>query len=498
MTPTLTATPTTYTNGATPHPPATTPAHDKPGTLTFDLFQYRAEDGGILDCWHDLYSEQWMFVTGYDAWYRWRGTHWAKDEQQGLQRQVEALMDAMNRAAAAELALLPDPGPLGDDPETAALPTFLKAIKRATKRSRARVASVEGMAQARCAVRAADLDAGNVLNLKNGTLDLDSLALRAHTPGDRLTYVLDYDHDPDALAPRFEQFVSEVLVNEEPDETGRWVTDIDLCTMFQELLGYSLTNDTRHEVMTWLSGDGGNGKTVAITTMQMLLGPLCCSVDFQTIGQPGNYDLAELPGRRVAFSTESERGGKVAEGWIKRIVSGERINARAIYGSPFEFKATAKVWWAMNDKPLIRDTSNAIWRRLKLIPFHRTFTEQDKDPSLLHKLAGELPGILNFALDGLRRLRQRGRFPESRAVAAAIDEYRMESNPVAQWLAECTTPAEGPATLASALFEDYQAWATRNGRQAMNATNFGRELKRGRMQRTKKMTGWFYNVSLLP
>lgn len=482
-------TPTTYTNGATPHPPATTPTHDKPGTLTFDLFRYRAEDGGILDAWHDLYSAGWMFVTGYDVWYRWQGTHWAKDEHQALQRQIETLMDAMNRAAAAELAAA------GDDDEDK---KFLVAMRAATKRSRARVASVEGMAQARCAVRAADLDAGNALNLRNGVLDLDSITLRPHAPGDRFTYVLDYDYDPDALAPRFEQFVGEVLVNEEPDENGRWVTDIELCTMFQELLGYSLTNDTRHEVMTWLSGEGGNGKTVAITIMQMLLGPLCCSVDFQTIGQPGNYDLAELPGRRVAFSTESERGGKVAEGWIKRIVSGERINARAIYGSPFEFKSTAKIWWAMNDKPIIRDTSNAIWRRLKLIPFHRTFTERDRDPTLLNKLAGELPGILNFALDGLRRLRQRGSFPESAAVAAAINEYRMESNPVAQWLGERTTPTGEPSTLASALFEDYQLWATRNGRQAMNATNFGRELKRLRLQRTKKMTGWFYNVSLLP
>src|SRR5690606_27664534 len=101
---------------------------------------------------------------------------------------------------------------------------------------------------------------------------------------------------------------------------------------------------------------------------------------------------------------------------LKRIVSGERIKARPIYGAQFEFDSQAKVWWAMNDKPIIKDTGNSIWRRLKLIPFNRTFTDLDKDPELGQKLEAESPGILNFALDGLRRLRLRGKLPESAAV----------------------------------------------------------------------------------
>lgn len=492
-----------------------------PATQTFDLFQYRAEDGGILDCWHDLYCDQWIYVTGYESWYRWAGTHWAKDERQGIQRQIEALMDAMNKAASDELkALVHNINNVNimdvmnkaasDDDDDKAERAFLKAMIAATKRSRARVASVETMAQARLAVAAGTLDAGNVLNLRNGTLDLDTIAQRPHNRGDYLTYVLDYDYDPDAVAPRFERFVQEVLVKEDPDENGQWVTDEELCRLFQELVGYSLTNDTRHEVMTWISGDGGNGKNVAIVTLQRLLGPLCCSVDFQTIGMPGNYDLGEIPGRRVIFSTESERGGKVAEGYVKKIVSGERINARAIYGKPFEFKSTAKVWWAMNDKPIIRDTSNSIWRRLKLIPFNRSFTDEDKDVDLLDKLKAELPGILNFALDGLHNLRLRGRFAESGAVTEAIEEYRKESNPVVQWLDERTQPTYTPGTPLStlanayyttsggALFADYQAWALQNGRQPMNKTNFGRELKRLKVPKKPLTAGNFYAVTILP
>lgn len=460
-------------------------------TATFDLMKYRPEDGGILDCWMDLYASDWLYVTGYECWYKRTATHWAKDERQCLQHQIQALMNAMNKAATD--ALLTELAQDEDDQDESLI-SFLKAMCKATKRSKSRVASVEGMAQAQRAVAASMLDAGNVLNLRNGTLDLDTLTLRPHDPADHLTYCLDYDYDPQALAPRYEQFLQEVLGDY--DNQGQWVTDLDLCLLFQELFGYSLTNDTKHEVMTWLSGEGGNGKTVAITVILWLLGALSCSVDFQSIGLPGNYDIAEIPGKRVIFSTESERGGKLAEGYVKRIVSGERINARAIYGKPFEFKSQAKVWWAMNDKPVIKDTGNSIWRRLKLIPFNRTFTNQDKDPDLLNKLESELPGILNFALDGLRRLRLRGRFPESKAVQEAVNEYRKESNPVAQWLDERTEPINQPYTAATALYADYCAWCGNNGRQAMNSNNFSRELTKLKIDGKKLTNGKFYYVKL--
>ncbi len=451
----------------------------------FNLLDYRPEDGGILDCWMDLFAEDWLYVTGYEAWYKWTGTHWAKNECQGIHKQIQALMDAMNREATKQMldaAVTAKAARDAGDIIAAELAEKeagkYRAYTGATKRSRARVSSVETMAQAQRATAGGDLDAGNVLNLRNGTLCLDTITLRPHCKDDHLTYCLDYDYDPAATCPRYEQFLCEVLVKEEQDENGQWVTDLELCQLYQELKGYSLTNDTRFEAMTWLSGEGGNGKSVEIATTQKLLGPLCASIDFQTIGMPGNYDLADIPGRRVIFSTESERGGKVAEGYIKRIVSGERIKARPIYGAPFEFNSVSKVWWAMNDKPIIKDTGNAIWRRLKLIPFNRTFTEQDKDPALIPKLEGELSGILNFALDGLRRLRLRGKLPESAAVTQAIAAYRHETNAVAQWRDERTITIAQPVTLSSDLHADYRAWCVQNGRESFNNTNFGKELKR--------------------
>lgn len=442
---------------------------------TIDVFKYRPEDGGVLDAWLEICGSDWIYVTGFEAWYAWTGTHYKLDNCKQLEKQIQTLLDLMNQAARDELsALFGDEDADNDEKEKDAKQAKrLSAYIAATTRTRSRVASIEGMAQAQRAVSADRLNTLNVLNLENGTLDLDTLTLNPHDRDDYLTYVLSYKYDPEAIAPRFERFVSEVLVKE-----GTTETDFELCQLFQELLGYGLTNDTRHEAMVWMPGEGGNGKTVAITVIQWLLGTMAHNVNFETIGLPGNYDLADIQGKRIIFSTESEKGGKVSEGYVKRIVSGETMAARTIYGKPFVFKSIAKVWWAMNDKPIIKDPTDSVWRRMYIVPFHRQFSDAEKDIDLLPKLHDELSGILNFAFDGLRRLRQRGRLPQAQASDHAKRDYRRDNNPVLQWKDENTEATSTADTPATELYENYKVWAVSGGRQPLNVTNFGKELKR--------------------
>lgn len=456
------------------------PVEEVPAPKVFD---YNPEDGGLVDAWIDLFADEWLYVTGYDAWYGWQRTHWQRDDTLGVQYQIQEMIRAMNQQAREATAKAKADG--DEDKEKA-----FRAYVAATKRSNSRVISVEKMAQAQRASGAAELDKGNLLNLVNGTLSLDNLLLHDHDPANLLSYCLPYEYDYYATCPRFRRFIDEVIVKED----GK-TPDTDLTLLLQELVGYSLTQDTNHEAMIWLAGEGGNGKTVMITILSKLLGPLAVGLNFQTIGMAGNYDLAELPGKRIVFSTESERGGNMAEGYIKRIVSGETINARPIYGTPFYFQSTAKIWWAMNDMPTVKDTSNALHRRLKLIRFHRVFKDAEKDVHLIDKLSEELPGILNWALGGLLRLREQGQFTQAAAVDAAKDEFRLESNPIAQWLKERTEP--GGETLATAAYQNYSNWCTRSGHQEWNSTNFGRELARLNVQKERKRSGQVYRFSLL-
>lgn len=465
--------------------------------LPFDKF--RAEDGGILDAWRSLpESEDWIFVPEHGDWARWAGTHWERGAGAQLFARLQSLMDSINlQALGAMRAAYADMAALGkdDEDERAALSAEAAealAMVKATKRSAARVRSVEELAQAWATVPSTKLDAGNLLNLANGTLDLDTGNVAPHRREDRLTYTLPYSFDAGADCPRWRRFLSEVLVNVQTLEP-----DKDLAGLAQELVGLSLTTDTRHEVMAWLSGEGGTGKSSFLHVLGRLLGPLSIRVDFQGLDRPNDYSLAKLPGRRVALSTEAQKGGGAGERWIKSIVSGEPIPAREIYGRPFEFTPVCKIWWAMNDRPVIKDTSDAIWRRLALIPFNRRFTPEERDRDLTRKLETELPGILNWALEGLARLRSRGRLPEVEAVAVAVSEYRHETNAIAQWLAERTVKNEAAVTRAAAAFNDYAAWSKDNGRQPMNNTNFARELARLGHDKGRDNRGVYYRFGLL-
>lgn len=520
-----------YTNGTNGHAPYTnghgkpvTPAEQTPeptpepvvdapeGKLqpALNAIHYRAEDGGIMDAWLDHYGDEWIFVVGPDKWHHWNNTHWAEDKALSIRRQIVDLLDLMNRQCSENMKTAPEKikqisakyAAAGLDIPDAALHEIerikteagiAKAMHMATKRSSARLSSVEAMSRPKRGVAVDRMNIDDALNLANGVLSLKSLELRPHDRSDMFTYCLDYEFDPDADCPLFKKYLSEVLVLE-----GTTQTDESLVMMFQELLGYSLTPDTKHEVMVWMFGEGGNGKSVAISIVEALLGPMSMSIDFQSIGLPGNYDLADIPGKRVLLSTEAERNKSMAEGYIKKIVTGDTINTRPIYGSPISFKSTAKIWWAMNDKPIIKDTTDSMWRRMKLIPFYRKFEEgKNADVDLPNKLRAELPGILNWAIDGLLRLTLNGRFTRSAASEDAKQQYREEANPVAQWVNTMTVRTSYPATLQGALFKEYTHWCQEQNERAITSTQFGKDLKRLRIECERKTAGFMYNLALV-
>jgi|694.fasta_scaffold86665_3 putative DNA primase/helicase len=510
-----------YTNGAAHH--KTEQKSDGTETVTdeqlrepapqakknFDPLRYRAEDGGILDAWLDVCGNKWLFSVGHDLWHYWNNTHWQEDKERLVFEQILDLMDTMNRECT--LVMKETPGKIKalveryakvdmDTPESAIKDIermklsaeIAKSLHKATKRSSGRVASVEIMARSKRRAETPKFNAMESMNLKNGTLDLRSLELLPHNPEDLFSYCLDYEYDPNADCSLFKKFVSDVLVHE-----GTTDTDEKLVSLFQELLGYSLTTQTNYQVMVWMPGEGSNGKSVAISILKALLGPLATSIDFQTLGTAGNYDMAEIPGKRVLLSLESEKGGGIAEKHIKAIVSGDLMKTRPIYGSPIDFCSTAKIWWAMNDKPVIKDTTNAIWRRMKMIPFHRTFDESTADPYLLEKLLHELPGILNWAIEGLIRLNLNSRFTTAENAENAKQVYKDQSNPVSQWMNTMCVPTSYPTTLQGALYTSFKNWCIDNGERLITSTQFTLDLKRLKVESKRKTSGVMYYLALI-
>src|SRR5215204_3298752 len=153
------------------------------------------------------------------------------------------------------------------------------------------------------------------------------------------------------------------------------------------------------------------------------------------------YQLAELVGVRLVSVSETKRGVQLEEATVKQITGNDTISARAPYGRPFSYRPQFKLWLSTNHKPEIPDGSEAIWDRMRLIPFTQRF-EDDKgaDPKLPAKLREELPGVLAWAVRGCLEWVEGG-LGSAAAVEAATAAYRAETDVIERFFEDvCLRP----------------------------------------------------------
>jgi P4 family phage/plasmid primase-like protien len=242
-----------------------------------------------------------------------------------------------------------------------------------------------------------------------------------HDPAFFSRICLPYPYDEHAQCQQWIYFLQEVL----PDPECR--------KLLQEWFGYCLIPDTSLQRFLLLEGTGANGKSVALSVLMALLGPDNVSaVSLENFG--GTYNLTETLGKLANITPEIGELDKTAEGILKAFVSGEILQFNQKYKPVFTARPTARLVLATNTRPRFSDKSQGLWRRLLLIPFPNTIPEEMQDPSLAEKLVQELPGILNWAVEGLKRLHLRGRFEEPLVCQQAKQEYIREVNPVRLFL----------------------------------------------------------------
>jgi len=181
----------------------------------------------------------------------------------------------------------------------------------------------------------------------------------------------------------------------------------DLIAFLQRATGYSLTGETSEQCLFILHGSGANGKSTFVETIHALLGDYGQKTETKSFMQRQSEgvrnDLARLKGARFASAVEIGRGQKLDEALIEEATGGDRIAARFLFKELFEFQPQFKLFLACNHKPEIRGTDEGIWRRVKLVPFDVTIPPKERDKRLLVKLRAELPGILNWALEGCQQ-----------------------------------------------------------------------------------------------
>jgi len=334
-----------------------------------------------------------------------------------------------------------------EDPEQRTRAAKEAARAQAEPRIRAMLTLAE--TEPAIATSVAELDGDPLLlDCQNGTLDLRTGELRDHNPADLITRGTDVPYDAAATAPRWERFLAEVFD-----------ADADLIGFFQRLVGYTLTGETREHVLVVLHGSGDNGKSTAVEVVKELLGDLAVTAAFDTFARahgdrgPRN-DLARLHGARLVTASESGEGRRLDEATVKEVTGGDTIAARFLYGEHFEFRPAFKLLLVTNHRPRVDGDDDAIWRRLRLIPFDRSF-EGHEDRHLAATLRTELPGILAWAVEGCLAW-QRDGLGTASAVTAATRSYRAAEDHLGAFLADrCHCVGAVAATDLRAAYEDY-------------------------------------------
>jgi len=299
--------------------------------------------------------------------------------------------------------------------------TLIDNRKRGVKVTKSKFSSVEFFVQQRVKVRDhRSIDnIGNYLSFKNGMLNLDTMKLEQHRKDALLTTQLDFDYDPKAQCPVFEEFIEQSLCF--PDGLMDW----KMVQVMQEVMGYTLSAQRDRRISVWLLGESSTGKSTLINALVSILKPLQITIDLNQLGS-NNYLLAELPGKRLVTCTEIEVGLRLNVGAYKMLVSSDEIVADIKYRDPIRFVPMCVVWWAMNHTPTISDRTEATFNRVLMFPFNRVVPKDQRDYTLHDKLIAERSGIINWALAGYSRFREQGHFTECEQMKSKVNEFREE------------------------------------------------------------------------
>jgi putative DNA primase/helicase len=308
-----------------------------------------------------------------------------------------------------------------------------------------------------------------LLNVENGTLDLQTGKLRPHDRADYITKLAPVLFDPDADCPHWRKFLADIFAG-----------NAALMGFMRRLMGYTLTGRVAEHVLPVFHGWGSNGKSTLCTAFLDLLGEdygIQGASDLLLVkkGEAHPTERADLHGKRLVACIETDDGRRLAEGLLKQITGGDKIRARRMREDFWEFAATHKIWLACNHKPVIRGTDHGIWRRVKLVPFSVVIADKDQDKELGDKLALERSGILNWALLGCIQWQAEG-LNDPPEVKAATGDYRSEMDVLGGFLAERCHIDPAAYVGATDLYRAYRAWAETAGEHAVNQTQFGSQL----------------------
>lgn len=306
----------------------------------------------------------------------------------------------------------------------------------------------------------------NYLNLNNGMLELNTFKFVPHSSEFYSSIQLPISFDEEAKCPEFNKFLDDIFEG-----------DKQRIRIIKELLGYCLTADTSAQKAFFFYGQGSNGKSLLTEVFLSLCGVQNTSaIPLEELGN--SFNRYELVDKLLNMTTENEvspAGLNTAP--FKAIVSGDPIQVEKKYEQSFMYRPFCKLIYSLNTLPYSRDKSWGFQRRLIVIPFNRTFRETEADfknyNELRSNLLKELPGILNQALKGLKRLRKNNYvFSYSRSIKELQTEYKQVLNPYSQFVAEMIKQGNETDKISNeTMHRVFENWCLANGHKKLASSS---------------------------
>ena len=359
---------------------------------------YHWNDTGNADRLADLYGHELIYCTERNSYYVWTGRQWRFDE----------FVEAEKRAEKTMLEAFAEAKHITDGEKRKA---FLRFVNKSL--SRAALASMIHLTKKKVRQASArDFDQDPwILNTENGTVDLRTGSLRPHRPEDLLSKLIPLRYDQHAECPLFMTFLFRIMGSHPDASEGENVRAEQLVQYLQKVFGCAATGKPE-KLLFVLYGDGNNGKTTLLEVIRDALGDKeyagQVQVDSLMIrpkeaisNNAVNTDLADLQGCRFVSSSEVEQGQRLSLSRVKYLTGLGQIKARRLRENMITFQPTYKLFLDCNHRPVITDPNDAIWNRVKCIPFKVQIPDAEIDKHLPTKLRTELGGHLT--LDSGRR-----------------------------------------------------------------------------------------------
>lgn len=448
------------------HDPSPLPAAVIPDD-ELDLTQYHLTDLGAAETLRDRFGDRLRYDHQREQWLMWDGHFWAPDLDEGASRAANEHVRLLQRDA---LRI----------PDYVQRKQYLDFAMGREKRGPLVAMMQQASALKPLAIVGDAWDAdGWTLGCPNGIVDLRTGDLR---DGDRSDFITlqtgaRYEH---ADCPRWMTFLEEIFDG-----------NAELIDYIWRAIGYSLTADMREQCFFVMFGSGSNGKSIFIDALEHVFGTYGHRADMRMFAgntaDASSFQNADFRGKRLVFAAEVRPGARMNEHILKHFTGGETLRAEYKYGRSFTIRPVGKIWLGVNHRPKVADDSFGFWRRVRLVPFLRTFTGSSEDRSLRETLRAEAPGILSWAVQGALEWQLRGLVAPA-IVQEATNDYQTGEDPLADFFATRTNDVEDSIVPFAKLYASYRDWATSMGisdREKLTAKAFVNSLQSRPYERVK-------------